>query len=202
LTNTDEPVDPTESVIWRGYPSKATVTLQSFAGIWVALFFGAFAYLMLNLGVSLFGFPMILLSVAVALVIVPPVWKLSNLPKTEYIVTNKRIVIKKGISGTWSTNLGNLKEVVVKKGICDRLLGTGKLYPITPQYPYEPKIYAYSKGGMYNTKKVYNLTTKVYDEITEIDLYRKSISHPHFEGIKQPHKVQNILKDNIVSSTL
>ena len=177
--------------------------LQSFAGVWVALFFGAFAYLMLNLGVPLLGFPIILIALSVALVVVPPIYKFSHLPKTEYLVTTKRLIIKTGIlkESIWSTKLENIKEVIVKRGLADRMLGTGKIYPITPQYPYKPKIYSYSKAGMYNTKKIFNLTTGAYDEVAEIDLYRKSVSHPHFEGIKQPDNVQSIIKTNTNSIT-
>ncbi len=159
---------------------------------------------MLNLGESLFGFPIILIAVSLALVIVPPIWKLSNLPNTEYLVTDKRLVIKTGINKekVWSSKLANIKEVVVTRGIIDRLLGTGKLYLITPQYPYKPKPYAYSKGGMNSTKKVYNLTTETYDEVTQMELYRKSMSHPHLEGIMDPFKAQELLKENISSALL
>jgi hypothetical protein len=82
------------------------------------------------------------------------------------------------------------------------MFGTGKIYPIAPQYPYEPKIYTYSQGGVYNMKKIFNLTTGAYDEVAQIDLYRKSVSPPpHFEGIKQPDNVQSIIKTNINSIT-
>ena len=204
LTYTNDLSDLNEPAIWRGYPSKTTIILQSFAGIWPALFFGAFAIFMLNFGVPLFGFPIILIAVSLGLVIVPPIWKISNLPKTEYIVTDKRLVIKTGITkeNVWSAKLSTIKEVVVTRGIIDRLLGTGKLYPITAQYPYAPKLYAYSKGGMYSTKKVFNLITGTYDEVTQSDLYAKSMSHPHLEGIVEPFKAQKLLKENIGSSCI
>jgi|WetSurMetagenome_2_1015567.scaffolds.fasta_scaffold198693_2 hypothetical protein len=69
LTETNELLEPFESVIWSRTPAKETVMLQSFAGVWIALFFGTFPYLMLNLGVPLLGFPIILIALSVALVV-------------------------------------------------------------------------------------------------------------------------------------
>ncbi len=163
------------------------------------MIFVAFAPIMVSSGEPLLGLPIVLIAVACGLVIIPPVWQLKKLPQTEYIVTNKRLVIKTGTTkhDVWSTELASIKEIIVKRGIIDRMLATGKLYPITAVYPYAPKLHAYSRNGMNRLKKVYNLTTGVYDEISEIELYRKSISHPHLEGIRQPYTVQRLLKAQI-----
>jgi hypothetical protein len=196
LSIANEMLDTGETVIWRGSPTRGTVLLQSFAGVWFALIFGAFAIVMLNFGVPLIGFPIVLLALACALVIIPPLLQLRKLPSCEYMVTNKRLFIKTGIkkSDLWFAELYNVKEIVVKIGFIDKILGTGKLYPITAEYPYAPKLRAYSRGGMTSLKKVYNITTGAYDEIPEIELYRKSVFHPHLEGIKQPYDFQNLLR--------
>jgi hypothetical protein len=51
-------------------------------------------------------------------------------------------------------------------------------------------------------RKVYNLTTGVYDEIFETELYRKSISHPHLEGVKNPYEVQRLFDQIIGAPTI
>ena len=200
LFTLDEILRAEETVLWRDRPVKATVLLQAFGGVPFALVFGAFAFLMLYSGMPLLGFPIVLLAVACGLVIVPPIWILMKVPSTEYMVTNQRLLIKSGITkyDLWFNEHGNIKDILVKIGIIDKILGTGKLYPITPEYPYAPKLRAYSKGGMYRLKKVSNLTTGAIDEIPEIELYRKSLSHPHIEGIKEPYVVQKLLRETIL----
>ena len=54
---------------------------------------------------------------------------------------------------------------------------------------------------MYRLKKVYNLKAEAYDEIPEIELYRKSLLTAHLEGIKEPYAVQKLLRENILGRT-
>ena len=84
----------------------------------------------------------------------------------------------------------------MKTGVGDKIVGTGKLYPITAEYPYAPKLRVYTRNGLDKLRKVYNLTTGVYDEIYETELYRKSLSHPHLEGVKNPFEVQTSIRSN------
>ena len=98
----------------------------------------------------------------------------------------------------WFTDLNRIKESIVKIGLPDRILGTGKLYPITPEYPYAPKRHLYSRAGINRLKKVYNIVEGKDEEISEIELYRKSMSHPYLEGLKEPHGVQELLKEAII----
>jgi len=199
LPSIDEFLEPTETVVWRRIPAKKTVFLQSLAGIWIALFFGAFALVMLNTGVPLLGLPLALLVVACCLVVIPPVWFMKKLPSTEYALTNQRLIIKTGRTkyDVWSSELGRIKGFIVKTGVSDKILGTGKLYPITPEYPYAPKIRGYTRGGMGRSRKVYNLTTGIFDEISEAELYNKSLSHPHLEGVEKPHEVQRFFTETL-----
>ncbi len=180
-------------------PARKTVFLQSLAGIWIALFFGAFALVMLYTGVPLLGLPLVVLVVCCCLVVVPPVWFMRKLPNTEYALTNQRLIIKTGSTkyDVWSSELGRIKGFIVKTGVVDKILGTGKLYPITPEYPYAPKIRAYTRGGMGRSRKVYNLATGVFDEISEAELYNKSLSHPHLEGVEKVHDVQRFFTATI-----
>ncbi len=201
MPSIDEFLEPTETVVWRRTPARKTVFLQSLAGIWIGLFFGAFVLAMLYTGVPLLGLPLFVLVFSCCIAIVPPVWFMRKLPNTEYALTNQRLIIKKGSSkyDVWSSELGRIKGFIVKTGVSDKILGTGKLYPITPEYPYAPKIRSYTSGGMDRLRKVYNLTTGVFDEISEAEIYNKSLSHPHLEGVEKPHEVQRFFTETIGS---
>ena len=212
LSTIDDLLDLTETIIWRGRPAKKTIMLQSLAGIPFALIFGSFGIAMhWYFNVPLLGLPLALIVVACCLVLVPPVWFLTRSPNTEYALTNRRLLIKTGPpNAIWSTQRDKIKGLVVKTGLSDRLFGTIKLYPITADYPYDPKLRAYSRSrigmysnsGMYGVRKVYNLITGVYDEISEIELYRKSISHPHLEGIEEPQKVIALFNQTLQATGL
>jgi hypothetical protein len=204
LPTIDEFLGPTETIAWRGRPVKKTVLLQSFAGVPFALIFGGVGMVMLYLGESLLGLPLAALAVACCLVVIPPVWFLKQLPNTEYAVTNRRLLIKTGPTkyNVWATEIGQIRGIIVKTGVSDRLFGTGKLYPITPEYPYAPKLRAYTRGGTNRLRKVYNLVTETYDEISEIELYRKSLSHPHLEGLENPEAAQRFIGQAIGAETV
>jgi hypothetical protein len=191
-----------ETVIWRSKPEKKAYILPAFGGVPFALFFSIFLYLMITIGKpsgEQWSLPIMLSVWIIGLIIVPPVWKFRKLPNIEYLITNQRLLIKSGDSENdlWFTGLGRIKETIVKIGIGDKIMGTGKIFPITPEYPYAPKLRAYSRGGMYNLKKVFNIVEGKDEEVTEIELYRRSISHPRLEGLKEPYRVQELLKDAI-----
>ncbi len=199
LSSIDEFLNPTETVVWKRRPAKKTILLQSLAGIWFALFFGAFACIMLYTGAPLLGLPLVLLVVAGCLIVAPPIWFMKKLPNTEYALTNQRLLIKTGPTkhNIWQTDLGKIKGFTVKTGVSDKLLGTGKLYPITAEYPYAPKARVYTRRGMDTPRRVFNLATGTYDVISETELYLKSISHPHLEGIREPYAAQKLFTETI-----
>ena len=97
----------------------------------------------------------------------------------------------------WFTELGNIKEIIVRIGFVDKLFGTGSIYPITPEYPYAPQPRAYSRGGMNNLKKTYNIVKGEYEMVAEIELYRTVQSHPHIQAIKEPYALQKLLRETI-----
>ncbi len=199
LSSIAEFLNPAETVIWKCKPAKKTILLQSLAGIWFALFFGAFASIMLCTGAPLLGLPLALLVVAGCLITAPPIWFMKKLPNTEYALTNQRLLIKTGPTkhNIWQTDLGKIKGFTVKTGVSDKLLGTGKLYPITAEYPYAPKARVYTRRGMDTPRRVFNLSTGTYDEISETELYLKSISHPHLEGIREPYAAKKLFTETI-----
>lgn len=174
----DNVLDPDEEVIWSGKPQKRAYLLPAFGGIPFALFFSVFLYFIITAFTSGFEWflPIFVLGWVVFLIIVPPLWQLRKFSGVEYMITNQRLLIKSGITDkdVWFANLDSIKETIVKIGFVDKILGTGKIYPITAEYPYTPQRYFYSEGGMNKTKKVFNIVTGMDEEIQEIELYRMS----------------------------
>lgn len=198
-------LDPNEQVLWSAKPDKKSFMLPAFGGIPFALLFLAVFILILNfgspttMGFGYFFMLAILLGFIVFLIFVPPYWQYKKLAHVGYMITNQRLIVKTGIYDyeAWFVNLEKIKDVLVKIGFVDRLFGTGKLYPITPEYPYEPKMYGYTEGGMNRLRKVFNIAKQEYEEITEMELYKKTQHHPHLEGLKEPYALQKFLREVI-----
>lgn len=196
----EDVLDPNETVIWSGKPDKKALMLPAFYGIFIALFFLGITSIFLMTGTPFLMSPAVVtIPLAIALIIVPPLWQYRKMPHSAYMITNQRLIIKSGITeqDIWFTDLDNIKDTLVRIGFVDKILGTGKLYPITPEYPYEPKMRAYSQGGMYKLTKVYNIVEQKYDEIAEIELYRHDQSRPRLEALTEPYAVQKLLKEAI-----
>ncbi len=197
-----EYIESNESIIWSGKPKKQAYFLPALGGIPFALFFSIFLYVMLTVskpsGPNEMFLPIFVSCWIAGLIVVPPVWKLTTYSKVNYLITNQRLIIKSGLNNIWFTKLENIKEIVTKRGIVDRICGTVKIYPITPEYPYAPQRHVYSRfsrsGGLYNVKKVYNLATKKYEEVTQYELYTKSLTHPFLEGLYEPNSIEDLLK--------
>ena len=108
---------------------------------------------------------------------------------------------------TRTMKLESIKDVYVKKGFFDTIMGTGSIYPISLNYPYLPKTYVYSGSsehgeGIYSSKekRVYNAATKEYEMVPQFLLHRKTRHHPHFSGIKEWRKVEQLIKERIIST--
>jgi hypothetical protein len=201
LSNLDDILTLNEKVIWHSKPQKTVYVLPALGFILFALIFASFFSFLLysaNPSEILWIIP---IGIGSVIGLIPTVWQLRKSPKVEYMITNQRLLIKSGAKkdDVWFTDLSRLKESLVKKGLVDRLFGTGKIYPITPEYPYAPKLRTYSIAGMNRQKKVYNIVEGKDDMVSEIELYRKSLSHPHLEGLKEQYGVQKLL--NQASST-
>ena len=177
--------------------------LWAFGGIPFALFFLAVILFFINMGAPIFE-TLNLISILfpafiIGLIVVPPLMQLRKYSNAEYMITNQRLLIKEGLrkDDVWFIKLEKIKKVIIKKGITGKILGTGKIYPITGTYPYYPKHRGYTKGGMGRLVKVYNLVTEEYDEVTELDLYNMITSHPNLDVMKEPYKIQKILEEAI-----
>ncbi|MEJ2272649.1 MAG: PH domain-containing protein [Candidatus Bathyarchaeota archaeon] len=223
MSKLDDYLEPFEKVIWKGKPDKKAFMAWVLGGIPFALVFLFGAFLFHNFGVPLES-PLILFIIfACGLIIIPTPLQLRKYTNTEYMITNQRLFIKQGLvkddlwvvrlyrlfanQGThiddpWVVNLSKIKEVIIKKGICDKIFGTGSIYPITAEYPYAPKLRSYTSSE-YETapwnklKKVYNVAEGKNEEITEIELYTKTMIHPHLKNLKKAHSVEKLLRATI-----
>ena len=196
----DNILDPNEQVIWSAKPDKKAFMLPAFGGIFFAVVFLGITSIFLMAGLPFLESPAVItIPIAIALIVVPPLWQYRKMPHSAYMITNQRLIIKSGITkeDVWFADLDHIKDTIVKIGLVDKRLGTGKLYPITPAYPYEPKLRGYTEGGMYRSTRVFNIVEQKYEEIPEIELYRKSQMHPHLIGLKEPFAVQKLLKEVI-----
>ncbi|TRO51539.1 PH domain-containing protein [Candidatus Bathyarchaeota archaeon] len=201
LSGMENIVDPNEEIIWSGKPNRKAFLLSSVLwSVAIAAFFLGITSLFLLSGTPLLSSPAIIsIPFAIGLMVGFPIWQYRKTPHTEYMITNQRLIIKSGITkqDVWFTELDEIKDAIVKIGLLDKILGTGKLYPITATYPYEPKGYRFTEGGMYKPIKVYNIAEKKIDEITEIDLYRSIQTHPKLEALTEPYAIQKLLKEVI-----
>ena len=200
MSKLEDLLEPSESIIWKSKPDIKTFMLPAFGGAFFALMFLGIASVWLIFGVPILQSPMVVaIPAAIILIVVPPVWQYKQYPLVGYIITDKKLIAKKGKYDnlTWALKLEEIKDVFVKKGLTDVLFDTGKLYPITSRYPYEPKKYPNIKRGKTNLKKVYNIVDQKYEEIAKVELYGKFKHHPKLEGIKEPDKIREILKDAI-----
>lgn len=196
-----EEIDSDETIIWSGRPKKSVYLLPGFGGIPFALFFLLIGYLINTISPKGLFFAVFVSAWSVGLIVVPPIWKFVTYRNVAYFITNKRVIIKSGINNVWKTDLSNIKQIIVKVRFVDKLFHTGTIYPITPQYPYEPKRRAYYASGygaasMQTKRRVYNLVDNKYEEVTQYELYMKSMTHPHFDGIVKPQEIQKILSDS------
>lgn len=190
LTTIEDLIEPSETVIWKGKPNLTSFMLSSFGGIFFALIFLGISSIWLIMGVPILQSPMLIaIPAAIILIVVPPYYQYQQYPLVGYIITDKRLIAKKGKYDnlTWTLKLEEIKDVFVKGGI---------LYPITSRYPYEPRNYTNIKKEKIYMIKAYNAVEKKYEEITSSELSR--IKHrPKIEGLPEPVKVQEILKNAI-----
>jgi membrane protein YdbS with pleckstrin-like domain len=131
---------------------QKSIHIASFWWYFHCFVFLGITSIFLSAGVPFLESPAVLtIPVAIALIIIPPLWQYRKMPHSAYMITNQRLIIKSGISeqDVWFAELDRIKDTLVKIGFVDKILGTGKLYPITAEYPYEPKMRGYSEGGMY-----------------------------------------------------
>ncbi len=133
-------------------------------------------------------------------ILVPPIFQLMRFPYMEYAITNQRLIIQTWAlkRKTWSANFRDIKEVVVKKGIADKWLETGTIYPITSSYPFSPGMrFNYTEGAPFRVHRLLNPATGEYEEFSEMQIWRKTSFCPRLQSLKEPFEAQKLLQEAI-----
>ncbi len=182
-------LDPNEKVLWRGVPGKKRFLLSDIRGIAVAGFFLLIA--LYSVIVRLYPLLIIAISVAVATISVQFFLRSKKLPFVEYLITNQRLLMKSGEAkqDVWVAKLDEIYDAVVKNG---------KLYPITADFPYDPKGSIIMYGEDYDLISVYNIVEHTYEDMTRIDSVRVEQSRPCLVALPEPSVVKELLREAIL----
>jgi hypothetical protein len=116
------------------------------------------------------------------------------------MITDKRLIIQTWAIklNTWLADFGEIKEVGVKIGLVDKLLGTGTVYPITAGYPFPPGTrFSYTRRSPGRVHKMYNPATGSYEEFSEMQIWQKTYSRPCLHALREPYEVQKLLQKTI-----
>ena len=197
MAKLDDYLDPFEQVIWRGKPYKKAFILHACGALPFALFFFLLS-LTIFYRAGIIG-PQLIILVFVVMLALQPLGAFRLYPNTEYMVTNQRLLISDVHGKVWFSRLDKIKKVVVKKGITDKILGTGTIYPITEEYPYVPGGWQrYNSDNPINAvTKVYNHVREEYEEVTKLEFKMHTRHRPKLELMKEPYKIQKILEEAI-----
>jgi len=201
LSKLDRKFRANEKVLWRGKPARKAFFLPSLGGIpfgviFLSIFFMwvAGAPFMSDLPIEL---ALMLAGWGFGVIVVPPIWQLKNFQNTEYVITNQRLIIQTWAlrPKLWWAYFSEIKEIGVKMGLVDKLLGTGTVYPITPSYPFAPGMrFRYTKGSPFRVHKLPNPATGEYEEFSEMQIWRKTSFRPCLQALNEPYEVQKLLQ--------
>lgn len=134
MVGLDEQLDVNENVLWRDKPVKMAFFLPALGGVFFALFFLAFASIWLVAGVPLLASPIVIaIPAAIILGIFIPLWQYLRGQRSEYVITDKRVIIRSGAIGRSFRfiELGKIQEAHVKIGLVDRWFKTGSIIILT-----------------------------------------------------------------------
>jgi membrane protein YdbS with pleckstrin-like domain len=185
LSILDKLLDAKEKVIWSGKPVKKAFVLPGLFSIPFGLVFLGFAIFWMwgasSSGApnffTLFGLPFVL--IAFGIIFAPSILQFLRYKNTEYMITDKRIIVQTGTIGldTRFVDLEKIQEVYVQVGVIDKLLGTGTVYAMTAGFSgFVPRgSYGYGYGGFH-------------------------VNRPSFAALKEPYEVQKLLQKAIEKS--
>lgn len=173
---------PDEHVIWQGYPKKSAYVLNAslkmapIALIWLA-FDGFFIFQMLSSGTDMGGMGWFLV-IFFAIHLFPVwMWLSSALTagarwkNTEYVVTNKRIMIRNGLIGYEYNSLyyTDIANVSLSVGVIDRMCGVGDIHISMNRYTGGSSNGARAILDVPNPERVFGIVQKtVLDMQTDI----------------------------------
>jgi hypothetical protein len=130
-------------------------------------------------------------------IFVPPIWQLKSNRNTDYIITDKRLIILTWFlkQRVWWATFSQIKEVGVKIGLVDKLLGTGTVYPITSSYPFPPGMrFSYTKRNPFLVHKLPNPSTRESEDFSEMQIWQKTSFAPFLQALSEPYEVQKLLQ--------
>lgn len=202
LSGMDNILDPNETILWSGKPDRRPFILSAMGGIPIGLALLGFTTIWLIAGEPLLESPAIIsIPVAILFIVVIPAWQIRKIPNAEYMITNQRLIIKSGITkqDAWFAELDDIKDVIIKIGFADKLFGTGRIYPITPENPFDTSRHPFSfeSFSKTNMNKAYNIVKQQWEKVNEGERFGYRHHHPHLQGLKEPYAVQKLLKEAI-----
>ena len=190
-----------EKVLWRGKPVKKALLLRSLGGIPFGLVFLAVFFMWATKVPFMIGLPielaLMLAGWGFGVIIVPPIWQLKSFRNTDYLITDKRLIILTWVlkQRVWWVTFNQIKEVGVKISPVDKLLGTGTVYPITSSYPFPPGMkFRYTKKNPYLVHKLPNPATGEYEKFSEMQIWQKTSFAPFLQALSDPYEVQKLLQ--------
>ncbi len=169
-----------EKVLWQGKPVlKPFIFSTNLYPIAVGLFFiiFVFGFFVLPLASSgapleflLFSLPIMLIGIAFAFG--PTLWSLLAYKNTEYLITDRRILIQTGAVGIdlRIIDLEKIQEVNVRIGFIDRLSNTGNIFAETAGHVFSSWQRAPGWGGTFVTR-------------------------PSLASVKDPYEIQKLLQE-------
>jgi hypothetical protein len=170
MTTIDSVLNEGEKIIWRARPKFWPFVLQSFFGAGsrpgtaVTYFYLIVYFFVLSYSAKFsFLYFMIIVVIGLLLLFLYPVLLYK---KVEYAITDKRIVLQKGVIGRDfdSIDFDKIQDMTVNVGVTDKIFGTGSISSV-------------SAGESVYTKRGYKILPKVF-----------------FRAISQPYEVYKILK--------
>lgn len=188
MSKLEDELSADEKIIWRGKPDKKKYLSSVSSGIVVAAFVTIFA--VYTIAVKFYLGTFIAISVIVALILVPRKLLAKRLLHIEYMITNQRLLIKKGRKkeDIVTINLDDIYDVVKK---------FSSLYPITAEYPYQPKGVEFQEGNDYDEVEVFNIVENKYEKLARIERYEIDKARSQLKSLLEPSVVKKLLKESI-----
>lgn len=204
MSKLDRNLRANEKVLWRGKPARKAFLLRSLGGIPFGVIFLSIFFMWVAGTPFVSDLPielaLMLAGWGFGVIVVPPLWQLKNFPNTDYVITDQRLIIQTWAlrQKVWWAYFSEIKEIGVKTGLVDKLLGTGTVYPLTPSHPFAPGMrFSYTKGNPFRVHKLPNPATGEYEEFSEMQIWRKTSFHPCLQALNEPYEVQKLLQEAI-----
>lgn len=183
MTTVQDVLDPKEKIVWQGKPKFWPFIWPSFFAILFGLFFMAIPLFIFAVDGDVFIllFPHFWIGLAIA--IGAPLYAILVHKHVEYVITEKRVLIKKGLIGRDfdSIDFEKIQDVSVNVGLVDKIFGTGTIVATSAgalQFPQGRGMIRGMPGSLFKSiEKPYDvyklLKTVAFDVKTDINYPNK-----------------------------